>query len=209
MVIRSDSTRELIEYLIERVRVQRRFLGLPYYTWWFEYDALELFQPFSATIPRKLWTRWSRFVETASTGMLQALQGQEDGVEELASACRSLQKKLEESAELEQVFRQYTSPDILAELGATLDQLFGARSPEHYLSYLAQLIVNVTPPDCSPLYTIRPLWLRYGDRFLRLRESSVFAAEIHQQETAGKNLLLALEQAETLLSALSVEHEPS
>lgn len=199
MAIRSDNTRELIEYLMEKVRVQRRFLSLPYYTWWFEYDALELFQPLSGTIPRKLWTRWMNFVDRASSDTLAVFQAQEDGVEELAAACRALQARLEKSDELDRLFNEYTSPAVLADLGVTLEQLFGARTPEHYRSYLTQLIVNVTPPDCSPLYTIRPLWLLYGERFLELRKNPVCVEEVRRQETAGTNLALVLEQVENIL----------
>ena len=178
--IRKVGGKELIpELLLEQIQAEQRFLGIPYLTWWFEYDALEIFRSLNGLAPQALWTEWVEFIERAPNDLVELIQDHDQEIENLTTGCRALQGRLENSNELRDLYTLYTAPDILAELNVTIASLFGARSEEQHCSYLAQLIVNATPPDCSPLYTIRPLWLQYGQEFLDLRNASFCEAETH------------------------------
>lgn len=191
---------ELLGLLLEKVRLERRFLTIPYYTWWFEYNALEVFEPLNGFAPRKFWGEWTHFVENASDDLLELVQAHDAGIETLTAACKALQARLETSNELRQLYERYTSADVLAGLETTRQTLFGARPEEHHCSYLAQLIVNMTPPDCSPLYTIRPLWLLYGAEFLKLRESESFVGETSRLQQVATYLVGILNQLERRLT---------
>ncbi len=191
---------ELLGLLLEKVRLERRFLTIPYYTWWFEYNALEVFESLNGFAPRKFWSEWTHFVENASDDLLELVQAHDAEIGNLTAACRALQARLETSEELQQLYERYTAADVLAGLEITTQALFGARPEEHHCSYLAQLIVNMTPLDCSPLYTIRPLWLQYGAEFLKLRESASFAGETSRLKQVAEHLFDILNQLERRLT---------
>ncbi len=205
---RSDGRRHIPDLLLDKLHTERRFLGMPYFTWWFEYGALEVFEPLTGIVPRSMWGEWERFVGDGSPELIAAIQEHDDAVQGLRDACAALQSRLESSAALHALYREVTRPEVLAALGTDLKTLFGARPPEHHVSYLAQLVVNGTPPDCSPLYTIRPLWLRFGEEFLALRGEEEFRPQVAALEKAAARLDAALGRLERLCSpATGTTHE--
>lgn len=161
---------------------------MPYYTWWFEYNALEIFEPLNGIAPQSMWSLWTAFLDRAPEELIAAIEEHDERVEELRQACAALQRGLEESGELKNLYERFTSDGVLAELQTDLKTLLGARFEGNHCSYLAQLIVNSTPADCSPLYTIRPLWMRYGAEFLALRETEAFRDLVRAQLTAAERL---------------------
>lgn len=193
---KSDGHQRVLALLCDKVHTERRFLGMPYFTWWFEYGALEVFESLNGFVPRALWADWERFVEDSPPEFIAAIEEHDRAVEGLRLACQSLQRCLESSRELRQLYERCTQPEVLAELETDVKTLFGARPPENHLSYLAQLIVNATPADCSPLYTIRPLWMRFGEEFLALREKEVFRRDVEDVNAAADLLGKALGRLE-------------
>ncbi|MGE3800695.1 MAG: hypothetical protein AB7H80_06710, partial [Candidatus Kapaibacterium sp.] len=114
-------------------------------------------------------------------------------VEKLRENCARLQAMLEERGELSDIYSKYMTPELLTELQTSETALFGARWPDYRFSYLAQLIVNQTPSDCSPLYTIRPFWLRYGEEFLNLRKSDPYKSVVEESNLIVQEILEAIQ----------------
>ena len=198
---KNEGRRHVLDLLLEKVHTERRFLEMAYYTWWFEYHALEVFEPINGFIPRSMWSEWERFVSDGSPELIEAVEDHDVAVENLRLACSALQTQLESSDELRRLYERLFSPEVLAELDVNLKELFGARTTEHHLEYLAQLIVNGTPSDCSPLYTIRPLWIRYGDEFLALRDAEPFRGAVADRDRAAATVAKTLDRIEDLCAA--------
>lgn len=198
IVRRAEGRQYVLALLRDKLHTERRFLGMPYFTWWFEYGALEVFEPINGMVPRSRWSEWERFINAGSPELIAAIEEHDQAVEGLRLACAALQQSLESSEALRRLYQRLTAPDVLAELAIDLKTLFGARPPERYLPYLAQLIVNGTPPDCSPLYTIRPLWLRFGVEFLALRKNEEFRPQMALLNGAVNRLEDALGTLELL-----------
>ncbi|MCE2502668.1 MAG: hypothetical protein J4G05_01220 [Chlorobi bacterium] len=188
------------DILLNKIRIERRFLLMPYYTWWFEYNRLEIIEPLTGSIPHVHWSEWESFVRHASEDLLKEIDRHDKLAEELRRACEGLQRAIEVSSELRGLYQRVVTPEFLAELGTAESELFGARWPNSVFPYLAQLIVNQTPPDCSPLYTIRPLWIRVGTEFLRLRQHPAFAEKTQWCQKIVEGLLISIERLEATLT---------
>jgi hypothetical protein len=128
----------------------------------------------------------------------------------LSDKCRELQQRLEEASELQRVYKRVTSPEALSEIGASLQQVFGAYPPEDHVALLAQYIVNNTG-DLPDHYTTARFWNKYKDEFLAiLRHRSVYVHAV-RTERAGQTLLRSVgllfrTLKETRLK-LSLEHD--
>ena len=194
------------DILLNKIRIERRFLLMPYYTWWFEYCRLEIIEQLTGAIPRASWSEWEAFIHHASDDLLKTINQHDELVEELRDACAQLQERLEVSDELRECYHRFVTPDLLAELKTTESQLFGARWPDAVFPYLAQLIVNQTPSDCSPLYTIRPLWIHVGEEFLGLREHPRFADNIKRVDSAAATIVNVIDRLDHLLSTTEQVH---
>lgn len=200
-IARRSQVRPVRDLLLDKLHTERRFLGMPYFTWWFEYGALEVFEPINGLVPRSRWNEWEQFIGEGSPELIDAIEEHDTAVEELCRACGALQKKLESSQTLRTLYKRVTAPEILEQLETDLRRLFGVRPPEHHCPYLAQLIVNGTPPDCSPLYTIRPLWLRFGGEFLALRKNDEFRPQVLHLKESATRLSAALTKLERLCTS--------
>ena len=179
----------ITDLLPTRLATEERFLGMPYFTWWFEYGRLELFEPLTGLIPSSRWGEWERLVHNLPEATLELIGGHDALVEELRDVCARLQEALENGPELQEIYHRRMTPEFLTGTGTTEAELFGARWPDALFPYLAQLIVNATPPDCSPLYTIRPFWLKFGEEFLALRRKEPYREIVERSgEIAGRLL---------------------
>ena len=188
------------DILLNKIRIERRFLLMPYYTWWFEYGRLEIIEPLTGSIPRARWSDWESFVHHASDDLLKTISDHDEFVEELRGGCARLQERLEVSDGLQSCYHRLVTPDLLGRLNMTESELFGARWPESVIPYLAQLIVNRTPPHCSPLYTIRPLWMRVGGEFLELRKHPPFVDMVEECDIAATKTLQTIDRLDAMLS---------
>ena len=188
------------ELLLHRIGTEQHFLEIPYLTWWFEYARLEVIEPLTEGVPGARWKEWEQLVGELAESTLELIQQHDDEVEELRGNCIHLQAALEGGEELPKLYSEKANSSFLEELKVTEEKLFGARWPHAKIAYLAQLVINQTPPDCSPLYTIRPLWLRYGDDFLSLRKMEPYRGLVEKSEEIIQRLLKTIGELEVEFS---------
>ncbi|MEZ4783779.1 MAG: hypothetical protein R3F28_06855 [Candidatus Kapaibacterium sp.] len=190
----------IADFLLTKVRTEEHFLQIPYFTWWFEYNRMEIVEPLAEAIPTSRWGEWEELVNHLPEVVLEQIQKHDDSVEKLRENCARLQAMLEERGELPDLYSKYMTPELLAELQTSEAALFGARWPDYRFSYLAQLIVNQTPSDCSPLYAIRPFWLRYGVEFLNLRKAEPYQTVIQESNTIVQELMEVIQSLDRSLT---------
>jgi hypothetical protein len=190
---------------IEQERLERKD-----WTWRFIPGGLELIRPVRAHVDVTARDNLEQFLELQRAVQI-FVRAHDKNVELLSEKCGQLQLRLEKSPELVRIYRAVTSPEALSDIGATLQDIFGAYPPQDHIALLAQYIVNntqVLPPYHS---ATSQLWNKHRDEFLAvLRHRSVL---VHGLATgrAGEALLKSVgllfrALRETRLK-LSLEHD--
>jgi hypothetical protein len=149
--------------------------------------------------------------------MDKSVQQHDRQLEDLQKTCSELQRGLEESPQLLEVYEAVTSSASLASLrsaGGILDQyetdrnlimrFFGAYPKSDHLALLAQLIVNRS--QYLPSYhTTAPLWNAYRDQFLAILNHPSIEPIYQKVEKVGQELLRIVERLIRLLKDLREE----
>jgi hypothetical protein len=122
----------------------------------------------------------------------------------------NLQRTILDSGELEKIFVRLTTPENLAKLGKSLDDMFlGGYKPE-YLGWIAQEVINHT--GNLPSYVGHyPLWNAHRQEFMEVANNEeVKGAEI-LVDRAGEKLLKTVERLIKLLKEtrdqLSIDYD--
>lgn len=198
---------KIVGTILQKLEAERRLLGMPYLTWWFEYHRLEMFQPIESTFPRWMWSDVEGFLTNGDAELMTAMNDYNDVVARLQKTCSDLQHRLERSHSLHELYTASRATDQFRSLGMSQEEIFGARWPDNVFAYLAQLIVNRTPVDCSPIYTIRPYWQIFGNRFLALRSTDEFRELSDHLDLVADETAAAIERLRTrLMESNDVHH---
>ncbi len=103
--------------------------------------------------------------------------------------CRELHKAVRESEDLAELFRAFTTPEALADLGRgiTVKELFGAYPESDNLDLLAEYVVN-NITELPAYYSPSPLWNRHKGEFLAILGRPSIRDRYEAAITAGKAL---------------------
>ncbi|MGE3800744.1 MAG: hypothetical protein AB7H80_06960, partial [Candidatus Kapaibacterium sp.] len=119
----------IVEFLLTKIRTEEHFLLMPYFTWWFEYNRMEIVEPLAEAIPKSRWGEWEELVNQLPEVVLEQIQKHDLIVEKWRENCARLQAMLEERGELSDIYSKYMTPELLTELQTSETALFGARWP--------------------------------------------------------------------------------
>lgn len=164
----------VINPLLRGLDSERRVLRRENWTWRWESRELLSLHPLDSFLAFEAWDNRDQLFACfppARRKCLADMQEHDRRVAALTSACRDFHKALVTSRELADVYhRAKSNGDIPLQPGLDFDHLFGAYPAEKHLDVLAEEIVNGTR-SVPAYYATAPLWNRYGDDFLRIRES--------------------------------------
>jgi nucleoside phosphorylase len=120
----------------------------------------------------------------------------------LFTSCMNLQQALLNSPELKETFKRVTSDEALSALGKNLGDIFPGGADSERLGWIAQEIINGTDKLPSNI-NHSPLWNKYQNEFLALRDAPEIRREFSLTNCAGEKLLQTVRRLTTLLSAVS------
>ncbi len=179
------------------------------YTWQFMPGRLGSLRYVEQMIPFGSVPNLEQF-ETYHPVIRQNIKIHDEEVAQLAVTCMNLQRAILDSGELEKIFARLTTPENLAKLGKTLDDMFFGGYKSEYLGWIAQEVINHT--GNLPTYVNHyPLWNGHRKEFMEVVNSEqVKGAEI-SVDRAGEKLLKTTEHLIKLLkdarNQLSIEYD--
>lgn len=195
--------------LLQALDVEQERLERKDWTWRFIPGGLEEIRVVRAHLDIDARDNLEQFLEL-HTAVALFVRTHDKNVAFLSDKCEQLQHRIELSPELFGVYKRVTSREALSDIGATLQEIFGAYPPEKHISLLAQYIVNNTG-ELPAYHPTARLWNKHRDEFLAiLRHRSII---LHATATnkAGDALLRIVVRLFRLLKdtrlKLSLEHD--
>jgi class 3 adenylate cyclase len=199
----------VINPLLWRLKEEEGYLSKKDWTWSTPPDELKSFydlRPYYHT-PANLEQFLEFYPEFGD-----AIDRHDEEVGRLFEKCRELQRAIEESPAVAELFKRVTSPESLEETRARmgyeaegyetderlLKKLFGAYPESMRLRVFARYMVN-RRGDLSSDYTTAPLWNQHKDEFLALLTDPSIRELCEETDRAGEALL---ETVQNLIGSL-------
>ena len=178
----------VINPLLQKLTWEQSRLQAKNWTWRFQLGRLESIQPIRSLLPGQVLDNLEQFLGFYPA-MQEDIRFHDDQRTHLLVACQSLQGHLAESRELQQLYERFTSEESMQELGARLDDVFGAyRTRDERISLLAEHIVNNTG-ELPAYYSTSPFWNRHRQDFLSLLDVPAIRPHSRSALRAGEQLL--------------------
>jgi len=113
---------------------------------------------------------------------------------QLEDACRSLQRAVEESEELKEIYQRAREDNSLTPQGITVNSAFSlGRNDQEHLESLAQYVVNQVE-ELPRFYVYSPVWNKYNDEFLALLGLPNIRQKAVPVEHLGQKLIKVVEK---------------
>jgi hypothetical protein len=182
--------------ILTGLRVQQEYLAKANWTWRYRGSQFEVIAPAVSYIDIRFRDNYEHLI-AYETSIQDRLIEHGKQVEQLRKACKKLQSTLQQNQKLHELYKRYTSPEVLEKLGTTTDKMFGGYSIEDHIAYLAQLIINSTD-ELPDYYTAHPIWNRYREEFIGILNEPENrhieeAISIAVEELKSMNLMLISE----------------
>ena len=187
----------VINPLLVSLRREQLFLEKKNWTWVFRPGDLEFIRSIREFVPEPALDNFEQFLDL-NEDLRVNCDDHDNGVAMLLVQCKLLQMKVEESPRLREIYDRLTSQSVLAQLGVTLQDVFGAYPPDDHLSLLAQYVVNHTGP-LPDYYRTATLWNPHRNEFLAVLSEPGVAETETETVIAGESLLVAARRLATML----------
>lgn len=195
----------VLKYMLYGLEIERRLCEQRDWTWRFRPPRLESFGRVREHVVAEAWPNLDQFLEFHPQ-LSPLIEAHDQGVARLKDDCRAYHDALIGSEALQSVYRRIAA-ECPAVLGSDISRFFGAYSTEEdFLGVLAEEIVN-NKDHLPSHFADAPLWNRYKDQFLGVREDPVAQPLFRATTAAGEDvraaaaeLLEALRQAQSDLS---------
>lgn len=189
--------------------VEQEQLKAKNYTWQFMPGRLESLRHVKQMIPFGFVPNLEQF-EMYYLAISDNIKIHDEEVAQLAVVCMNLQRAILDSGELEKIFARLTTPENLAKLGKTLDDMFiGGYKPE-YLGWIAQEVINHTG-DLPTYINHYPLWNAHRKEFMEVVNNEHVKGAEMSVDRAGEKLLKTIEHLIKLLkdarNQLSIDYD--
>jgi hypothetical protein len=177
----------VVNPLLMELRQEQTFLEKRNWTWVFRTGGMEFVRYIREYLPNPSLDNLEQFLSFHKL-LGETLLEHDNWIEKLRVHCTTLQGRLVANPELLRAYRKATSRKALAQLGVTLDHLFGAYPQQDHLYLLAQYIINHTEFLPDYYYTAK-LWNQHKDEFLAILAHPSVADAERLTTTTGEYLL--------------------
>jgi len=196
--------------LLHALMIEQECLEKKDWTWRFIPGGLEAIRPIHAHVHVGARDNLEQFLELHPSVNI-FVRDHDKKVEILSDKCGQLQIRLEKSTELRRIYERAVSPGALSDIGATLQEIFGAYPPQDHIALLAQYIVNNTP-ELPPYHlTTARLWNKHQNEFLGVLHHRSIVLHAVGTAKAGETLLKSVAVLYRVLKdtrlRLSLEHD--
>ncbi len=182
----------VLKYLLYGLQVELRQCERGDWTWRFRPPGLESFGLVREHVVAEAWPNLDQFVEFHRQ-VSPLIEVHDRSVEKLKASCQAYHNALIGSEALKSVYRMITA-EPPATLGAEISRFFGAYSTEEdFLGVLAEEIVN-NKHRLPSYYADAPLWNRYRDQILAVREDPAVQPHFRATVAAGEEVKAAAAQ---------------
>lgn len=193
---------------------ERKLLSKRNWTWRFEQQGLLSIAHVESSIAFEALDNLDQFLNLGPSGAKESrpkIDLHDESADRLTKGCRTFHNAVKDSPELATIYESAKRDEALfRQPGQGFDSLFGAYPPARHLDVLAEDIVNGAGllPN---YYTTAPLWNKYRDEFLNIREASGIRSHWEDCNQTGANLEQTVDQLITLLKLvrqdLSLEYD--
>lgn len=201
----------VINPLLRGLGSEKNLLEKENWTWRFEQWGLMSLVPVRSFIAFEALDNLDQFLNLAADkGFLPSMDKHDEQVGSLGEACRQFHEVLVGSKGLRDLYDRISEDRAIVQAGRDFNSLFGAYRPEHHLDVLAEDIVNGAGA-LPEYYATAPLWNRYKEDLLALRETPHIRSYSEASRRAGQKLAkTVIELAESLRrirQELSLRHD--
>ena len=205
----------VINPLLRGLGSEKNLLEKENWTWRFEQQGLLSFGPLRSFIAFEALDNLDQFlnlVPSAKKDCLPLMDRHDEQLEHLCRVCRELHQALVSSPELRDLYKRISSEYEATPIqpGRDFNSLFGAYRPDRHLDVLAEDIVNGTG-RLPEYYSTAPLWNRYREDFLRIRETPNIRPNWEASGKAGRKLTRTVseltESLRHIREDLSLQHD--
>jgi hypothetical protein len=186
----------VINPLLQGLGSERGLLSRRNWTWRFEQECLISIAHVESFIAFEALDNLDQFLNLGPTAAQECrpLIGQHNElVEHLTAACGALHRALTASAKLAALYENAKLDTELLQPGRDFNSLFGAYPTPLHLNVLAEDIVNGA--GILPNYfTTAPLWNKYRNDLLQIREAPGIHSHWENCCKAGANLQITVDQ---------------
>ncbi len=199
----------VINPLLRSLELEQTLLAKKHWTWQFRLGGLESLRPVQGHLDPEERDNLDHFLEF-HPDIKRVIEDHDKKGKLLLEKCQRLQRVIEESPELHELYQKVTSPALLAELDVTLADLFGAYPESDHLAMLTQHIVN-NITELPGYYSSSRLWNKYRSKFMALVDRPRIQSCYEATLKAGNALRQSVERLIRLLKerrfALSLEYD--
>jgi hypothetical protein len=182
----------VINPLLEALEMEMQLLSENNWTWRLRPPRLEFIRKTGSCLDREGKINIKQMIkENKKTKVL--VEHHDAQIDQLQQSCLQLHKLLVENVNLRNIYNQLTKGRVLAELNTNKSALFGpSSSDEDNIALIAEYIVN-NKKTIPNYHTLHPLWDKYADEFLNLREKNTIK-NIHLDNIKAGAILHSLAQ---------------
>jgi hypothetical protein len=187
----------VINPLLQALKFEQELLERKCWTWQFMPGRLESIRDVRHMILAAYVPNLEQFV-TYYPIIRENIDIHDGEAAQLSVSCMNLQKALLDRPGLKETFKRVTSDEALSALGKNLGDMFTSDNDSECLGWIAQEIINGTYKLPSHI-NHSPLWNKYQNEFLALREIPEISYNFSLANRAGEKLLQTVQHLVALL----------